>query len=337
MKISSLYVYPIKSLRGVSLDSAEANYQGLQYDRRFMLFNLSQQKNMHVSNCPQMCLFITSIVYPTKEDPDCGKVIVTYQEPSSTERKTLEIPLDPKTAGLKEMEITMHNSTTKGYDMGGEPSKWFSDCFGYEVTLVYIGKNRREVLGNMAPAVAWKQQQHQSWLSTLTSSLPFSSDVAGVDEGISFADVSPYLVITEKSWENANARLPATETLDITKFRPNIVLEGAEEAFEEDFWAELLIGETLKIVLTQNCARCKSINVDYATGKPGTNEAGSMLKKLQKDRRIDIGTRWSPVFGRYGFLGEAVAGSRMMVGNEVRVLRRNRERTVFGKWYMLSG
>jgi MOSC domain len=71
------------------------------------------------------------------------------------------------------------------------------------------------------------------------------------------------------------------------------VVEGAEQGFEEDFWADLLIGENLKFIL-------KSIDVDFATGKPGTNEAGLTLKMLQNDRREDAGRKWSPIFGGMG-------------------------------------
>jgi hypothetical protein len=38
-------------------------------------------------------------------------------------------------------------------------------------------------------------------------------------------------------------------------------MEGAEQGFEEDFWAELVIRGNLKIIL-------KSIDVDFAYGGP---------------------------------------------------------------------
>lgn len=98
----------------------------------------------------------------------------------------------------------------------------------------------------------------------------------------------------KKSWQNANVRLPGNTIIDITKFRPTIVVEGAEEDFEEDFWAELAIGGTLKLVLTRNRVRCKSLNVDHTTGKKG--EAGSIFKKLHKDRRVDSGSKWCWMF-----------------------------------------
>ncbi|KAK3386243.1 hypothetical protein B0T20DRAFT_398291 [Sordaria brevicollis] len=176
------------------------------------------------------------------------------------------------------------------------------------------------------------------------------------------------------------------------KLRPNLVLDGAgEEAWAEDYWGELVITSSspsppssppspvsspspsssvssppskktktkTKLHLTGNCARCTSLNVDYDTGKPAKGEMGTVLKKLMKDRRVDPGMKWSPVFGRYAFVGgtesfgeeegdgeggqlgqeEGEGGERegegeeekevwVSVGDEVVVTKRNEERTV---------
>lgn len=56
-----------------------------------------------------------------------------------------------------------------------------------------------------------------------------------------------------------------------------------------------------------------------------------MLKFLQKDRRIDRGTKYSPVFGRYSFVDAGSEGVSVAVGDEVRIVRRNEAQTVFGK------
>ncbi|KAK7754056.1 hypothetical protein SLS62_003902 [Diatrype stigma] len=89
--------------------------------------------------------------------------------------------------------------------------------------------------------------------------------------------------------------------------------------YEEDYWAELLVRsgsggrDGPRLALTANCARCVSINIDYETGRPAEGERGSVLKKLMKDRRVDTGNKWSPIFGRYAFLlltpGSAAASS----------------------------
>jgi uncharacterized protein YcbX len=305
-----------------------------------MLLRASDHKNMHVSQFPEMCLFTTELVYPDPDVADSGKVIVAFNPPAGTsdgskaEPKTLEVPLQPTHAHLAPVDVKMHSSPTTGYNMGDTYNSWFSACLGYDVILVDSGGNRREILGNVPPNAAGKNSPSAitkgSWLSSIVSSIPFVDPFPGVDEGVMFADCAPLLVITEKSWQNAQSRLPASETLDITKFRPNIVIAGSEEEFEEDYWAELGIGDKLKIVLTANCARCTSLNVDYATGKFGASESGKILKKLQADRRVDPGAKYSPIFGRYGFLDKMPTGSKLQVGDEVTVVKRNAERTRFG-------
>ncbi len=75
--------------------------------------------------------------------------------------------------------------------------------------------------------------------------------------------------------------------------------------------------------------------MDYKTGKVGTSESGTILKKLQKDRRVDQGAKYSPIFGRYGFLDKMPMGTKMSVGDEVKVVKRNSERSRF-EWPNLS-
>ncbi|KIW10166.1 hypothetical protein PV08_11127 [Exophiala spinifera] len=371
MHVKQLYTYPIKSLRGISLPSFSAMYTGFPHDRRFMLYKVDGGENMHVSKQTEMCLFTTAFDDP--ENPT--KVVVKYSLDHTFDRPEqkvsaddLSVSLTPDTADLDTVEITMHSSPCVGFDVGSSHNKWFSDRFGYEVKLLYIGSNRRKVLGNMPPGVAGPQQDTSSstpasasagngnggngWLGSLRTATATASSLVtsltgsgsstktsswtydGVDEGISFADVAPYLVVSETSWRDAQRRLPDGEVMDISKFRPNIIVEGAESEWDEDFWAELRVGSDAKLVLTQNCARCNSLNVDYATGKVGAGEAGKILKKLQKDRRVDPGAKWSPVFGRYGFLAKVPEGksaAEIKVGDQVTLLKRNSERTRFGK------
>lgn len=173
------------------------------------------------------------------------------------------------------------------------------------------------------------------WQSTSARILSFLLWRRTQDEGenITFADCSAYLVVSETSLHNVSARLAGDEEMDITKFRPNIVIEGAENAFEEDFWAELTVGKSrARILLTANCVRCRSINVDFATGKMGTGDGGSVLKKLMGDRRVDKGAKYAPVFGRYSFIAQDSENESIRVGDEVVLSRTASERTVYGEF-----
>ncbi|KEF61987.1 uncharacterized protein A1O9_03559 [Exophiala aquamarina CBS 119918] len=360
LSVKAIYTYPIKSVRGISLPSFSAMYTGFPHDRQFMLYSVAKDKNMHIAEFTEMCLFTTAFADdPSSASP--SKVIVTYTKDHAFDKPDqmvkddpLEIDLAPDTQGLDTFEVTMHSSPTTCHDMGAKYNDWFSERFGHQVKLLYIGENRRKILGNMPPSVAGKQRDELnqtagtarsggSWLSSIASAtssvvgtLLGTQQYDGEDHGLSFADVAPYLVISTKSWEDAQRRLPEGEVMDISKFRPNIIVQGAKDEYEEDYWAELQIGDQdpgAKFVLTQNCARCNSLNVDYNTGKVAESEAGKILKKLSSDRRVDPGAKWSPVFGRYGFLAKVPEGknaAEVKVGDQVRVVRRNDTRTHFG-------
>lgn len=226
-----------------------------------------------------------------------------------------------------------------------------------------------------------------SWFPTVPISVPGFIAIQGEREEedqkskpwITFTDVAPLLITSESSLSNLSARLAPESTstsnestaesthpqvqVPMYKMRPNLVLDGqGEEAWAEDYWGELVITSTsnpaptnsnsskktkTKLHLTGNCARCASLNVDYDTGKPAKGEMGTVLKKLMKDRRVDPGMKWSPVFGRYAFVGETLGAGVgeegygeeqeqeeeerevwISVGDEVQVTKRNEERTV---------
>ena len=319
------------------------------------------------------------------------EVLVRYGPPSkpapdfsgAREEGEIAIPLRPDLEGLKEVSISLHGSGTMGYDMGTRYNEWFTRCFGYEVMLVYLGPGLRRVLGNLPPGTAAnarpsEKQSSKSWFGIIASSVPVLGSWLGSKEGkengivnakghgaakITFADCSPYLIVTKESLADVSSRLPGSGEMDITKFRPNIVLSGSGEAWEEDFWGSLEflstnsqtslkrdegteegfseIAEPARLLLTANCARCMSINIDYDTGRQGQGEAGRMLKKLMADRRVDSGNKWSPVFGRYGFLdgrgmNREKAWAVVRVGDEVVIGERNEERTVWSKCQSFS-
>ncbi|PKY04445.1 MOSC domain protein [Aspergillus campestris IBT 28561] len=387
MQIHQLYTYPIKSLRGIAVPDARLTFTGFEYDRRFMLLKVvdgddgvETLKNMHVPHFPEMGLFTTDIVFPSGDKKRDGKVIVRYHPPGVDDNnnddsrvRTLEIPLTPNVKGLEQLDILMHSSPTKGYNMGSAYNDWFSACFGYRVVLAYLGPHSRRVLGSFPPGKSAAHRESapplvstrslavlagvtlalnlvglsvSSWADALawpnlaaTAGAVLLSSLLGryvssrggkrKEEKITFADVAPYLLVSEASVNDLSGRFQGDVQMDVTKFRPNIVVSGVEKPFEEDFWAELSVGDgPARLLLTANCIRCSSINVDYDTGKMGTGEAGTALKKLMRDRRVDRGAKWNPVFGRYTFLDRGSENMRIRRGDAVTVLRRAAEREI---------
>lgn len=341
MKIEKLYTYPVKGLRALEQDSAILTRHGFPYDRRYMLLEVLEDgsyKNMAIAHYPACSRYFPAINESGDGDALKGTITITYKPPHGEgEEKRIEIPLKPKVEGLREVDVVMHRSPTKAYDMGEEYNAWFRETFGFKCILVYLGNNMRRVLMTTSGNGQASGTPAGSWLSLMASKATQLVTGSGDDDDhkITFADVAPYLVVSSKSMEDVSSRFSEQkDQIDIIKFRPNIIVSGAEKVWEEDYWAELTISpgsdDEKKIICEHNCGRCKSLNIDYETGKPGEGEAGNLLKKLSSDRRVDEGCKWSPVFGRYSFLDRGSEGKIVRVGEEVVVSRRNEGMTAFG-------
>ncbi|CZR64002.1 uncharacterized protein PAC_13899 [Phialocephala subalpina] len=317
MKITQLNIYPIKSLRPISLTTATLCPQGLAHDRRYILLKPKPDGtygHMFVGIQTEMALFHCSPSTPSSFNVSYRIPTPPVASPSPAQNTTLEIPYEPDIKELSKIAIELHtDSTYPAYQMQEIYNTWFSRCFGYDVILAYIGDS----LG-----VPKDDAIAQSWKLTIKSQLPSSTS----PEAITFSDGAALLVVSEAS---LNALHPLVgEKVVLEKFRPNIVLSCPSlPAWDEDLWSSLTLPNTgIKILLTSNCSRCMSINVDLERGKMGTGPSGSLLKKMMRERRVDLGNKWTPIFGRYGF---PVSGGEIRVGDEVLVGDRLEKTTVW--------
>lgn len=316
MKITQIHIYPVKSLRGISLPSATLCAQGLAYDRRYILLKPDENgtySNMFVGIQPEMALFHCKLSSPSTFTVEYHTPTPPIAPPTASQDTTIEIPLEPNCAPLQKINIELH--TDPSYPVHRMPDKsntWFTECFGYEVVLAYLGDG----LG-----VKKDDEKAQHWLSAIKPIIPTQLNA------VNFSDGAALLVTSEASVADLHPRLPDGEEAVLEKFRPNIVVDGEGGAWDEDFWGELTILPLgVRIVLTSNCARCTSINVDLDKGRMGEGESGKLLKKLMRDRRIDKGNKWTPIFGRYGFPTQR---GEIKVGDQVLVSKRNEEHTVW--------
>ena len=98
------------------------------------------------------------------------------------------------------------------------------------------------------------------------------------DDILSFADGYPLLLTTMASLADLNTRLDTPLPMD--RFRPNVVVSGAE-AWAEDTWRRLRIGEvTLRAV--KPCGRCAVTTIDQQTATRG-KEPLTTLAQFRRD------------------------------------------------------
>lgn len=96
-----------------------------------------------------------------------------------------------------------------------------------------------------------------------------------------FPDGYPLLVCTLASLDELNHRLAAA--LPMNRFRPNVVLDGAEP-WEEDRLRVLRIGE-IHLRLVKPCTRCVMTGIDQQTGLKGLSPL-SALQEFRYDANL---------------------------------------------------
>lgn len=85
---------------------------------------------------------------------------------------------------------------------------------------------------------------------------------AGAGQSVSFADGFPFLIANRASLDELNSRLECP--VDIRRFRPNIVLTGAQ-AWAEDHWPGIIVG-MVAFNMVKPCSRCLITTVDPDSG-----------------------------------------------------------------------
>lgn len=283
MEVAGIFLYPVKSLRGLAVDSAAVDELGLVGDRRFMVVNaaglfLTQRA------LPRMALIATALT----ED------FLTLRAGGAGEVRVGRAP-DPR-ARLRPVGV-WKDAGLQAEDCGEEPARWLGDFLGVACRLVRIGPAfARPIPAKKIPA-------------------PAGADPGQLDSPhrVSFADAYPFLVIGEASLADLNNRLLAQglPALPMDRFRPNLVIRGSAP-FAEDEWGRLRLGG-LVFQAGEPCARCTVTATDQETAERGTEP----LRTLAAYRR-DPQDPTKVNFGR-NFLHETKSGT-LRVGDRIESL-----------------
>ena len=133
---------------------------------------------------------------------------------------------------------------------------------------------------------------------------------AGRGKRVSFADGYAYLLASEASLADLNARLGTRghPALPMNRFRPNLVVTGGA-AFAEDRWNEVRVG-TAVLAAVKPCGRCEVTTTDQATGEVRGPEPLATLSTFRNSREFGVMFGMNLVTQREG---------RVRVGDSVEV------------------
>ena len=124
LSISHLYVYPIKSLGGIELNSASLTDRGIEHDRRWMLVD-EEYRFMTQRVYPQMALLRTAIH---------ANEITVYEKGNEVDKISLN--LYPTGNGM--MKVQVWDDVCDAMQMSDEINQWFSQKLNCACKLVYM-------------------------------------------------------------------------------------------------------------------------------------------------------------------------------------------------------
>lgn len=226
IKITNLYIYPVKSLKGISINESILTPKGLKYDRNWMIVD---QDNNFVTQrqIPEMSLISISINF---------KQLVFEKENFSK----ITINLDSDKNNLIKTEVWGNNC--EGFDEGIEISEWLTNAIGkqYGKSLKLI-RFSDKFIRNVDPKYLKEEKSNTA-----------------------FADGFPFLVTSQESLNLLNKSLIAKgETpVPMDRFRPNIVIKNLKP-FEEYKLETLMETENnFSLGLRKPCKRCKIVTIN---------------------------------------------------------------------------
>ncbi|MFD3001148.1 MOSC domain-containing protein [Pontibacter toksunensis] len=166
--LSEIYIYPIKSLGGISVPTAAVEDRGLRYDRRWMLVDekgnfLTQRQHA------RMALLQVSLLEEG--------LSVSHKK---GEMEPLFIPFGIKDAAAPELQVTVWDDTLAAQEVGPEISAWFTEALGMPARLVRMLEQARRLV---------------------------DTEYARNGEVVSFSDGYPFIIIGQASLDDLNSRL----------------------------------------------------------------------------------------------------------------------------------
>lgn len=268
IRITALNIYPVKGCRGIAVDSARVAATGFEHDREWLITRADGRFMTQREN-PRLALIETALVQMA------GGEALRLRVPDGAELVV------SSTAQGREIEVTCWKDRCAAFDAGEEAAQFLTRYLDAPMRLVRFDARR-------------KRPSNAQW-------------TPGIEALNQFSDGFPWLLISEASLEDLNARL--TRKLPMNRFRPNIVVSGLGP-FGEDGLHELT-GGGVRLRRAKPCMRCIVTTTDQATGTRDGDEPLRTLAQFRFDRELKgVG------FGQNLILIEGL-GAQLRVGQEL--------------------
>ncbi|MEE4217884.1 MAG: MOSC N-terminal beta barrel domain-containing protein [Xanthomonadales bacterium] len=227
IEIANLTVYPVKSMKGITQESAVLTPKGLEHDRRFMVVRADGS-------------------FVTQRDMPLMALVDTGFEPGGLLMSRdgfgcIFVPFDGEVG--KRIQTRVWKDECETTDQGEDVSNWLTEALESNERLRLVSMARHFVRPQGKP------------------------DKLGTDTRTLFADAAPFLVANENSLDQLNQELLSRgqQAVPMNRFRPNIVISGLP-AFTEHGHSRLT-GTHYALRLCYPCERCVVTTIDQSTGR----------------------------------------------------------------------
>jgi uncharacterized protein YcbX len=275
VEVRGLFVYPIKSCRGIALQEGCLTPLGLQFDRQWMVVS-ETGRAVTQRDIPLLSQIATAIQ---------GDELVL----SRPGHGAITVPLSQTVAQSQGQAVhaKVWQDECDTVVASEAASRWLTQAVESSMPLKLV---------RMAPGFNRPQS---------------NPELLGESTRIQFADAAPFLIIDEASLQLLNETLVSAgeRPVPMNRFRPNIVVRGLEPFAERSL--QQLACNAYQFVLRMPCERCVVPTIDQDTSllHPQKEPFATLrkLNPLEPKRR-------QPVFGQYATLA-AGAGGKIAVGD----------------------
>ena len=258
MRLAGIHIYPVKSLAGVATTEAEVEPWGLRHDRRWLL--VTPDGTVLTAREAHRMLGLTAV-------PLGGAVKLTGLDGST---RQFDEPVDGEfiAVGLSRLSSVR--------TVGPDADDWLSKQLGQSVRLGWLDDPRRR-----------------------TVSLDHGGE--GGDT-LTLADAGPLLLTSTASLRQVNDWIvrdaagrgeSAQAPMVMARFRPSVVIDGADPLFVEDGWRQLRIG-SVEFRFAERCDRCVMTTIDPQTLAVSKEPLRTLARHRQKDHKTWFGIRLIP-------------------------------------------
>ncbi|KAK3911270.1 Mitochondrial amidoxime-reducing component 1 [Frankliniella fusca] len=243
--LAELCVFPLKSGLPVSAESLFASQEGVcQGALRDRVFVAVNRNGRFVSGRSHPLLLQVAV----KAVPKDGKSLDDVVFELSCSRVPTPLRVDPEDlANLRRRRITVQGTTVSAVDCGDAAAAWIRKA------VVEVDKHG-EATEEADLRLAFFPRTHTDRAPTKEA----PKDTVGI-----YSDLTAYHLLTTSSLAALNAKLASPVTA--RHFRPNFVVDGPE-AFDEDNWTWIRIGDKAMFRVIMPCGRCVFTTVDPETG-----------------------------------------------------------------------